>query len=131
MVAAETSGNITRPPNLSVRAPTTIRPREPTITGTATRSATSDSVRSPRVPCSRNSGPSGLSSAQAQKLTANPSVATASISPADLESLLESGRSAVLMATRALHRYRTLPGSGATWYLTVSQQTPPGHSSGA
>src|SRR3954454_2274626 len=74
MVAAETIGNITRPPNLSVRAPTTIRPREPTITGTATSSATSDSLSAPSVPLSRNSGPSGLISAQAQKLTANPRV---------------------------------------------------------
>ena len=34
---------------------------------------------SPSVPCSRNSGPSGLISAHAQKLTAKPSVATPSM----------------------------------------------------
>ena len=50
------------------------------MTGTATISATSDSLSVPSVPCSRNSGPSGLISAQAQKLTANPIVAIASIS---------------------------------------------------
>lgn len=32
----DTIGNITRPPNRSVSAPTGIRPREPTTTGTAT-----------------------------------------------------------------------------------------------
>src|SRR6188768_2927336 len=83
MVTPETIGNITRPPYLSVRAPTTMRPSEPTMTGTATMSATSDSLRVPRVPLSRNSGPSGLISAQAQKLTANPNVAIASISHGD------------------------------------------------
>ena len=76
----ETIGNITRPPSLSVSAPTTIRPREPTMTGTATISATSDSLSVPSVPCSRKSGPSGLIRAQAQKFTANPIVAIASIS---------------------------------------------------
>src|SRR5690349_1232504 len=80
MVRPETIGNITRPPYRSVRAPTTIRPSEPTMTGTATMSATSDSLSVPRVPFSRNKGPSGLISAQAQKLTANPRVAMASIS---------------------------------------------------
>src|SRR5680860_946270 len=80
MVTPETIGNMTRPPYLSVRAPTTIRPREPTMTGTATSNATSDSLSEPRVPLSRNNGPSGLISAQAQKLTANPTVAIASIS---------------------------------------------------
>ena len=39
----EMTGNITRPPNLSVSAPTMMRPRDPTMTGTATISATSDS----------------------------------------------------------------------------------------
>ena len=80
MVATETITNISRPPNLSVSAPTRIRPTEPTITGTATISATCDSLRTPRAPLSRNTGPSGLSSAQAQKLIANPIVARASIS---------------------------------------------------
>ena len=82
-MAAETSGNITRPPSLSVSAPTRIRPREPTTTGTATMSATSDSVSVPSVPSSRKSGPSGLISAHAQKLTAKPMVAIASISHGD------------------------------------------------
>ena len=81
MVAADTIGNITRPPYLSVSAPTMIRPSDPTMTGTATSSATSDSLSSPKVPCSRNSGPSGLSSAQAQKFSAKPRVAIASITP--------------------------------------------------
>ena len=81
IVTAETRGNITRPPNLSVSAPTGIRPSEPTMTGTATSNATSDSDRSPRVPLVRNSGPSGLNRAHAQKLTANPRVAIASINP--------------------------------------------------
>ena len=39
MVASETIGNITRPPNRSVSAPTGMRPSEPTTTGTATSSA--------------------------------------------------------------------------------------------
>ena len=42
MVTPDTIGNITRPPKRSVSAPTTIRPREPTSTGTATIRATSD-----------------------------------------------------------------------------------------
>ena len=57
IVAAETSGNITRPPNRSVSAPTGMRPSEPTSTGTATSSATSDSVSAPSDPESRNIGP--------------------------------------------------------------------------
>lgn len=80
MVTPETIGNTTRPPYLSVRAPTTIRPREPTMTGTATSSATSGSLSEPRVPSARNNGPTGLISAQAQKVTAKPAVAIASIS---------------------------------------------------
>ena len=78
-----------------------MRPSEPTITGTATSSATSDSVRSPSVPLSRNSGPSGLISAQAQKFTANPIVAIASISPGDLVSPLGPELCAVLIAALA------------------------------
>ena len=84
IVTPETIGNITRPPYRSVSAPTTMRPSEPTTTGTATSSATSDSLSVPSVPVSRNSGPSGLISAQAQKFTANPIVAIASISHGDL-----------------------------------------------
>ena len=38
IVARLTTGNMTRPPNLSVSAPTGIRPSEPTMTGTATNS---------------------------------------------------------------------------------------------
>ena len=83
MVTSETIGNMTRPPYRSVRAPTGMRPSEPTMTGTATSRATSDSLRAPSVPVSRNSGPSGLSSAHAQKLTAKPRVASASISHGD------------------------------------------------
>lgn len=79
MVAADTIGNITRPPNRSVSAPTGIRPREPTTTGTATSSDCSNDDRSRP---SLNRGPSGLSSAHAQKFTANPTVARASISHA-------------------------------------------------
>src|SRR5688572_9289498 len=84
IVASDTSGNITRPPNLSVSAPTGIRPSEPTMTGTATISATSDSLSEPSAPFSRNSGPSGLIRAHAQKLMANPMVARASMSEGDL-----------------------------------------------
>ena len=64
-------------------APTMIRPSDPTITGTATRRATSDSDSVPSVPFSRNKGPRGLSSAQAQKLSAKPTVAMASIRAGD------------------------------------------------
>src|SRR5664279_1689156 len=80
MVANDTAGNITRPPSLSVRAPTGTRPRAPTITGTATISACWNEVR-----CSESFsfGASGLSSAQAQKFMAKPTVARASIRPAD------------------------------------------------
>ena len=60
-------------------APTGIRPSDPTITGTATSNATSDSEMSPSRPEFRYTGPSGLSSAHAQKLIANPTVATTSI----------------------------------------------------
>ena len=84
MVTPETIGNMTRPPYRSVSPPTMMRPREPTTTGTATRRATSDSVRVPRVPVVRKSGPSGLISAQAQKFTAKPRVAMASITHGDL-----------------------------------------------
>lgn len=77
MVAAEISGNITLPPNRSVSAPTGIRPTDPTITGTATSSACWEADR---PSSSLKRGPSGLSSAQAQKLTANPTVASVSIS---------------------------------------------------
>ena len=84
MVTPETIGNMTRPPYRSVSPPTMMRPREPTTTGTATRRATSDSVRVPRDPVVRKSGPSGLISAQAQKFTAKPRVAIASISQGDL-----------------------------------------------
>ena len=88
IVSAEITGNMIRPPNRSVIAPTGIRPSEPTTTGTATRRATSDSDSFPRLPVVRNSGPSGLSSAQAQKLTANPSVAIANITWGLPDSLL-------------------------------------------
>src|SRR5699024_8338685 len=56
-----------------------IRPSEPTSTGTATIRDTCDSVSSPMIPLSRNTGPSWLSSDQAQKFTANPIVARISI----------------------------------------------------
>ncbi len=79
MVAADTIGNTTRPPNRSASAPTGIRPREPTTTGTATSSDCSNDDRSRP---SLNRGPSGLSSAQAQKLTAKPTAARASVSQA-------------------------------------------------
>ncbi len=87
-------GNITRPPRRSVIAPATIRPREPTSTGTATSSATSDSVRAPSAPESRNIGPSGLIRAQAQKFTAKPTVAIASMSHGDLVAARTSGSGA-------------------------------------
>ena len=83
IVATETITNISRPPNLSVSAPARIRPTDPTITGTATMRATCDSLSTPRVPPSRKTGPSGLRSAHAQKLMANPMVAIASIDPGD------------------------------------------------
>ena len=83
IVTPETIGNITRPPYRSVSPPTMMRPSEPTTTGTATSSATSDSLSVPMLPVARKSGPSGLISAQAQKLTANPMVAIASISHGD------------------------------------------------
>src|SRR6478735_5441424 len=83
IVTPDTIGNITRPPYRSVNPPTMMRPSEPTTTGTATSKATSDSLSVPMLRLSRNSGPSGLIRAQAQKLTANPSVAIASISHGD------------------------------------------------
>src|SRR6266536_449487 len=77
IVTNDTIGNITRPPNRSVSAPTGMRPSEPTTTGTATINACENADR-----CSEslNRGPSGESSAHAQKFTPNPSVANASIS---------------------------------------------------
>src|SRR5215471_16469687 len=78
MVASETSGNMIRPPNRSVSAPTGIRPSDPTTTGTATTSACWIGLR---CKTSWNFGPSGLSNAQAQKFTANPTVARPSIRP--------------------------------------------------
>src|SRR5690606_33436094 len=68
--------NITRPPNRSVSAPTGMRPSEPTITGTATTRACSNALR---VSMSLSSGPSGDSSDHAQKFTAKPTVASASM----------------------------------------------------
>src|SRR5215469_2688015 len=76
MVARDTSGNMIRPPYRSVSAPTGIRPTEPTITGTAT---TSDCWNGDRCSTSLNFGPSGDSSAHAQKFTAKPTVAITSI----------------------------------------------------
>ena len=67
---------MTRPPNRSVSAPTGMRPSEPTMTGTATSSACCEPLRRR---ASLNRGPSGLSSAHAQKFTAKPTVASASI----------------------------------------------------
>jgi hypothetical protein len=58
-VAAEISGNITRPPNRSVSAPTGMRPTAPTTTGTATSSACCAAV-SPRDSLKR--GPRGRAS---------------------------------------------------------------------
>ena len=84
IVTPETIGNMTRPPYLSVSPPTMMRPSEPTTTGTATSSATSDSVSVPRAPVVRNRGPRGLMSAHAQKFTAKPMVAIASMSHGDL-----------------------------------------------
>src|SRR6266487_3719705 len=78
MVASDTSGNITRPPYRSVSAPTGMRPSDPTTTGTATTSACWTGVR---CRTSLKFGPSGLSNAQAQKFTANPTVARPSIRP--------------------------------------------------
>ncbi len=77
-VASETSGNMIRPPNRSVSAPTGMRPSEPTTTGTATSRACWKELRSSAA---WNLTASGLSSAHAQKFTANPMVASASISP--------------------------------------------------
>lgn len=65
IVAVETAGNMTRPSNRSVRAPTGIRPNAPTTVGTATIDACWNGL-SPSS--SLNSGPSGLSRAHAQKL---------------------------------------------------------------
>ena len=48
MVASDTRGNITRPPNRSVSAPTGIRPSDPTTTGTATSRACCEPDRSSR-----------------------------------------------------------------------------------
>src|SRR5437899_7689776 len=76
MVVAEISGNMIRPPNRSASAPTGIRPTDPTTTGTATSSACWNGLR---CNASLNFGASGLSSAHAQKFTANPAVAMASI----------------------------------------------------
>src|ERR1044071_9866707 len=76
MVARETSGNMKRPPNRTVSAPTGIRPSDPTITGTATTRAWANGDRWSTY---LNLGPWGDSSAHAQKFTAKPTVATASI----------------------------------------------------
>src|SRR6187200_2028232 len=65
-----------RAPRRSVRAPTGMRPRDPTMTGTATSNACWNAVA---PSCSRRVAPSGDSRAHAQNVTANPTVATASI----------------------------------------------------
>lgn len=74
MVSAVTRGNMVFAPKRSVSAPTGTRPSEPTITGTATISdcwnELSESL-SPRVV------PSGEMRFHAQKVRANPIVATA------------------------------------------------------
>ena len=74
-----TVGNMTRAPSRSVNAPTGMRPRDPTTTRTATRNACWKALRSRS---SRKAAPRGLISAQAQKFTGNPAVASASIRPA-------------------------------------------------
>src|SRR5262245_15106 len=72
IVARLTSGNIIRAPYRSVSAPTGMRPTEPTTTGTAT---SSDWAAKPSPSRSLRPGPSGPSSAHAQKLTMKPTVA--------------------------------------------------------
>jgi len=76
MVSAEISGNIVRAPKRSVSAPTGIRPSDPTTTGTATSNdfCSGDSCSRPA-----KNVPIGLIRAHAQKFTAKPSVATASM----------------------------------------------------
>jgi hypothetical protein len=73
-VARLTRGNMTRAPNRSVSAPTGMRPTEPTITGTATSSDWAAKLSPSR---SLMPGPSGPSSAHAQKFTMKPAVASA------------------------------------------------------
>src|SRR5690348_8315883 len=70
-----------RPPKRSVRAPTGMRPTDPTTTGTATRR---DWENDDRPSESLSPAASGDSRAQAQKFTANPAVAMASIHQARL-----------------------------------------------
>jgi hypothetical protein len=72
IVTRLTSGNMMRAPYRSVSAPTGMRPSEPTTTGTATSSDCAAKLRPRR---SLMPGPSGPSSAQAQKFTMKPSVA--------------------------------------------------------
>src|SRR5690349_6127542 len=99
MVIALISGNITRAPNRSVSAPTGMRPSEPTSTGTATRSDFSTALsRSVSV----KNAPSGLTRAQAQKLTAKPTVATASMTHAWRLTSSPAGRAAALGAEGSL-----------------------------
>lgn len=72
MVSAETRGNISRAPYLSVSAPAGIRPSEPTSTGTATSSDCSNEVSPSR---SLYSPDSGAIRFQAQKVSPKPIVA--------------------------------------------------------
>ena len=66
------TANIFLPPNLSVSIPKPMRPREPTITGTA---SSSESMTGVSVSSLASFEPSGLSSDQAQKFIINASVA--------------------------------------------------------
>src|SRR6516165_1335 len=105
IVANEMTGNISRPPYRSVRAPTGIRPSAPTITGTATIRACWKLV-SPSA--SLTCAPSGDSSAQAQNVSANPTVAMPSMTygrrPAAVSPAVPGRLTIVAMAHPSLDR---------------------------
>ncbi len=112
MVSALTIGNMRRAPNRSVRAPTGILPIDPTSTGTATRNACWNALRSSS---SRYAVPSGLISAHAQKLTRNPVVARASIRGAGAPPVI---------GVKVDGPGASLPGDGCCPDLVVVMQTP-------
>ncbi|GAA2841781.1 hypothetical protein GCM10020220_033460 [Nonomuraea rubra] len=102
-----------------------MRPSDPTITGTATSSACWAADR-PRDSLKR--GPSGLSSAQAQKFTAKPSVARASITagrrPVGERFVMSSSQGLREVVGPALGGMPVPPSPSRVWKSSTAARTP-------
>src|SRR4051794_24730962 len=111
-----------RPPNRSVSAPIGMRPSEPTTTGTATSSDCWNELRCRAVV---NFVASGLSSAHAQKLTAKPIVASASITPG--RTPVRAGRAWVVLMSYSTARRSDVPLPGLVGTTAADRDLGPGH----